>query len=76
MDGREIAIKSIDLINRYFYRSKYKPWLPKQINPRNPFPVLNKITWVNSSVFLQILLCSLLLSIVVFKSGGLKSGPM
>jgi len=35
MDGLEIAIKYMELINQYFYRSKYKLWLSKQINPVN-----------------------------------------
>ena len=38
-DCHQVTIKSIDLINRYFYRSKYKLWLPKQIKWES-FPYL------------------------------------
>lgn len=30
MDGSEVALEYMDLINQYFYRSKYKPQLPSR----------------------------------------------
>jgi hypothetical protein len=74
MDGHKIAIKFIDLINQYFYRSKHKLWLSKQINPGNPYSVLNKISLANSFVFLQISPYLPLLSLAIFKSRDLRLG--
>lgn len=58
MDGLEIAIKYMELINQYFYRSKYKLWLSKQINPVNLYCVFNGISlvvffWGGVGVFLE-----------------------